>query len=117
MVAQNVIRVAISRRHRDFSEAERGLLSRFRPHFIQSYRNAREREELRLLHARERERTLVDQIEDGALEFGLMTRYELSRREAQVLLQLAAGKSNVEIAHALGISVSTVKTRLEQVFR
>jgi DNA-binding CsgD family transcriptional regulator len=112
-IDSTLILFAISRRHRDFSESERGLLSLLRPHFMQSYRHARERGELKVLSAR----AVPAQCEDGALEFGLMTRYELSRREAQVLLQLAAGKSNVEIADALGISVSTVKTRLEQVFR
>src|SRR5262245_25036120 len=37
---------AVSRRHRDFSEEERELLTRLRPHFIQAYRNAAARSEL-----------------------------------------------------------------------
>ena len=41
----------------------------------------------------------------------------LTRREAQVLHEIAQGKTNDEIAESLGISVSTVKTRLENVFR
>jgi DNA-binding NarL/FixJ family response regulator len=46
-----------------------------------------------------------------------MTRFGLSRREAQVLLEVARGRTNDQIADALGISRSTVKTRLENVFR
>jgi DNA-binding NarL/FixJ family response regulator len=49
--------------------------------------------------------------------FALMTRFGLSRREAQVLREITAGRTNDEIADALGISLSTVKTRVENIFR
>jgi DNA-binding CsgD family transcriptional regulator len=41
----------------------------------------------------------------------------LTRREADVLLWIARGKSNVEISMALCISPRTVKKHLEHVFR
>jgi DNA-binding CsgD family transcriptional regulator len=40
---------------------------------------------------------------------------ELSRREIEVLLQIATGKSNREIAAELGISLSTVATHLRNI--
>ena len=108
---------AISRRHRDFSEDERDLLTSLRPHFIQAYRNAEARSELARLRAAS-ERAAEEGFSQGeAAVFALMTRLGLSRREAQVLQEVAQGKTNEEIAQTIGISLSTVKTRLENVFR
>jgi DNA-binding NarL/FixJ family response regulator len=107
---------AISRKHRDFSEDERALLTTLRPHFIQAYRNAAERSELARLRAAAS--TAEAEFSRGeAAVFALMTRFELSRREAEVLHELAQGKTNDEIGQTLAISLSTVKTRLESVFR
>jgi DNA-binding CsgD family transcriptional regulator len=108
---------AISRRHRDFSEDERDLLTSLRPHFIQAYRNAEVRSELERLRA-ESVRAADPAVSHGeAAIFALMTRFRLSRREAEVLHEIAQGKSNDEISQTIGISLSTVKTRLENVFR
>ena len=41
----------------------------------------------------------------------------LTLREQQVLTQLAAGKSNKEIAHKLGVSPNTVKTQIASLFQ
>lgn len=108
---------AVSRRHRDFTEDERARLAGLRPHFVQAYRNAAARTELVRLRAEvaAREEACVRQGE--AEVFALMTRFGLSRREAEVLREVARGRTNHEIAQALGISRSTVKTRLESVFR
>jgi DNA-binding CsgD family transcriptional regulator len=109
---------AISRRHRDFTEDERALLTALRPHFIQAYRNAADRSELARLRGKLARSNGDSEFNDGAAEtFGLMTRFGLSRREAQVLQELARGKTNDDIADTLGISLSTVKTRMESVFR
>jgi len=108
---------AISRRHRDFSEDERALLTSLRPHFIQAYRNAEARSELARLRAATAQAAAPEFIHGEAAVFALMTRFQLSRREAQVLHEIAQGKTNEEIAQAIGISLSTVKTRLENVFR
>jgi DNA-binding CsgD family transcriptional regulator len=108
---------AISRRHRDFSEDERDLLTSLRPHFIQAYRNAAARSELARLRAQSARAADAEITRGEAVVFALMTRLGLSRREAQVLQEVAQGKTNEEIAQTIGISLSTVKTRLENVFR
>lgn len=107
---------AISRRNRDFSEDECALLTALRPHFIQAYRNAEARTELARLRV-SANRADAERTPGEAAIFALMTRFELSRREAQVLSELSQGKTNEAIAQTLGISLSTVKTRLENVFR
>jgi DNA-binding CsgD family transcriptional regulator len=108
---------AISRRHRDFSEDERDLLTSLRPHFIQAYRNAEARSELARLRAESARAADTEFTRGEAVVFALMTRFRLSRREAEVLHEIAQGRSNEDIAHALAISLSTVKTRLENVYR
>jgi DNA-binding CsgD family transcriptional regulator len=108
---------AISRRHGDFSEEERARLSTLRPHFIQAYRNAAARDELARLRAESAGKDDDELARGEATVFALMARFDLSRREAEVLHELAQGKTNDDIAHTLGISRSTVKTRLENVFR
>lgn len=108
---------AISRRHRDFSEDERALLTTLRPHFIQAYRNAAARSELARLRGATARAADMELAHGDAAVFALMTRFDLSRREAQVLQQVARGLTNEQIAETLAISLSTVKTRLENVFR
>ena len=41
----------------------------------------------------------------------------LSQRERDVARRIGRGETNAEIAHALGRSVSTVKTHLDSMFR
>ena len=108
---------AISRRHRDFSEEERALLTSLRPHFIQAYRNAQARSELAQLRAEAARAAETEAARGEAAVFALMVRLDLSRREAEVLHEVGKGRTNDEIAEALGISLSTVKTHLERVFR
>ena len=108
---------AISRRHRDFSEDERALLTSLRPHFIQAYRNAAARSELAHLRAATAGVANTALAPGEAAVFALMTRFRLSRREGQVLHEVAHGRTNDQIAQTLAISISTVKTRLENVFR
>ncbi|MEO8142808.1 MAG: LuxR C-terminal-related transcriptional regulator [Betaproteobacteria bacterium] len=108
---------AVSRNHRDFSEDERDLLTSLRPHFVQAYRNAAARSELARLRAESAKAADTEFTRGEAAVFALMTRFELSRREAEVLHEIAQGKSNGDIAQSLGMSLSTVKTRLESVFR
>ncbi len=42
---------------------------------------------------------------------------ELSRRKNEILKELAQGKTDMEIAETLSISVNTVKTHLKQVYK
>ena len=108
---------AISRGHRDFDEDERELLTSLRPHFIQAYRNAGARSELAQLRAEAARASKSESTQREAAVFALMVRLELSRREAEVLHELGKGGTNAEIAEVLGISLSTVKTHLERIFR
>jgi ATP/maltotriose-dependent transcriptional regulator MalT len=108
---------AVSRRHRDFTEDERHTLTQLRPHFVQAYRNASDRSELARLRAQAPQADASDTSAGEAAVFALMTRFELSRREAEVLQLIAQGCSNEQIADTLAISVSTVKTRLENIYR
>lgn len=85
-----------------------------RPHFVQAYRNAKCRTELDTLRIGKADGSSLP-AGDAAV-FALMRRFELSRREADVLVQLAEGKTNIEISETLSISVSTVKTRLENIY-
>lgn len=116
-IGDSLIFFAVNRKHRDFSETERDLLTSLRPHFIQAYQNAAARSELASLRAETNRSVDAEYIYGVAAVFALMTRFGLSRREAEVLHEIAAGKTNDEIAKTLGISLSTVKTRIESIFR
>lgn len=52
----------------------------------------------------------------GAREAILRSKFSLTGREAEVLVWIAAGKSNRDISQILGISPRTVNKHLEQVF-
>lgn len=67
-------------------------------------------------HANEHLWRLVDQ-ERHSEENILRERFGLTERESEVLLWLARGKGNAEIAIILGVSPRTVNKHLEQVFR
>lgn len=56
--------------------------------------------------------------EDAAFDLGVLKRaFQLTEREAEVLLWLAKGKTNREIAQILEMSPRTVNKHLEQVFK
>jgi DNA-binding CsgD family transcriptional regulator len=116
---------AVSRRNRDFTEDERATMTLLRPHFIQGYEHAKRYSEwLTLLpgdHAQpaisNETGTSPDGFQSEATTFAMMHRFGITRREAEVLLAVGEGKSNCEIAERLHISLSTVKTHLQRIFR
>ena len=59
---------------------------------------------------------LVPVLSATGAAHGLERAFGLTPREAQVCLQLAAGRSDAQIATALGISYWTVRTHLHKVF-
>ena len=75
---------------RDFSEADRALLTLLRPHLHQAY-----------LDAERRRRPLPD----------------LTQRHRQLLDLLAEGLTNGQIARRLGLSEGTIRTHLESLYR
>lgn len=58
----------------------------------------------------------VNRNENFVLNTSLVTELELSKREVEVLSLLAEGYSNQEIAEKLFVSLSTVKTHLQNLF-
>src|SRR6478752_10877147 len=58
----------------------------------------------------------VNRNENFVLDTSLVSQLELSKRELEVLNLLAQGHSNQEIATALFISLSTVKTHVQNLF-
>jgi DNA-binding CsgD family transcriptional regulator len=58
----------------------------------------------------------VIRSEDFVLNTSLISQLELSRRELEILGLLGQGHSNQEIAAKLFVSVSTVKTHLQNLF-
>jgi DNA-binding CsgD family transcriptional regulator len=85
---------------RDFGDRERLLMHRLRPHLIGLYRSA----ELR--------RRLVG----TTTPFDPDATDQLTRRECEVLLRVADGLSNAEIASVLVVERSTVRKHLEHIY-
>jgi DNA-binding CsgD family transcriptional regulator len=81
---------------RDFGDRERLLLHRLRPHLIGLYRSAELRRRL------------------GAFDPDATDR--LTRRECEVMLWVADGLSNAEIAGVLVVERSTVRKHLENIY-
>jgi DNA-binding CsgD family transcriptional regulator len=106
--------VALSRRERDFADEEVALLNRARPFLIQAYRNAIAHSHVVAELARARAVQLPPA--DGRLAEQMAAR-RVTAREVEVLRWAAAGRSDGEIASALGISSRTVQKHLERSFR
>lgn len=102
-----VLAIALSRRERDYSDAECEFANRARPFLIQMYLNALSFQALRARQHTPSPTPLIETL----LEAGL------TQREAQVLRLVALGRSNQHVANALGISDRTVGKHLERVFR
>lgn len=57
---------------------------------------------------------------EHSIEYSPMLHFQsigLSKREAEILALVAAGKTNLQISHQLNISVKTVKKHVEHIFR
>ncbi|HEY1855159.1 MAG TPA: LuxR C-terminal-related transcriptional regulator [Solirubrobacterales bacterium] len=96
--------VALSRRHADFTDAERDLLARARPFLIQGYRNA-------VAFERERERG-----RDAAGMLAALQGCGLTPREAESLALVARGASSAAAAARLGVGARTVDKHLQHAF-
>jgi DNA-binding CsgD family transcriptional regulator len=94
--------VALSRRERDFTDAEKALLGRARPFLIQSYRNAL---------AYERARRY-----DWAGMTAALRAAGLTEREAECLAQVGRGSSSADAAATIGVGVRTVDKHLQHAF-
>ncbi len=104
-----VIGVAMNRSRRSFSERDRAVLETLRPHLAQALRRTRARERASAMLS------LLEQDGDAALEAKL-SGLGLTAREAEVLVLVAAGHTNRQIAGELVISVHTVRKHLERIY-
>lgn len=103
--------VALSRRDRDFSDAERDLLNAARPFLIQAYRNA--------IHcsALARELARRPSAVEPPSDLTHLLRRGLTPRECEVLAWVATGSSDVGVANQLGVSERTVQKHLQHCYR
>jgi DNA-binding CsgD family transcriptional regulator len=101
---EQVIGVALSRGHRDFSDQDRALLGVLRAPLIAA-----------LLRARSRQQT--GRALGAAAGDGLAGPARLTDREIVILRLVAAGRTNSAIAHELQLSPRTVAKHLEHVYR
>ena len=86
--------------HSDFGDRERLLLHRLRPHLIGLYRSAE----------------LQRRLGAATAAFDAEAVHQLTRRECEVMLWVADGLSNAEIAKVLVVERSTVRKHLEHVY-
>jgi DNA-binding CsgD family transcriptional regulator len=105
--SDRVLAIALSRRGRDYSDAERDFANEARPFLIQAYLNAIAYDALFARAGEETATPLVDSLQAAGL----------TGREAEVLRLVALGRSNHHIAAELGISDRTVGKHLEHSFR
>ncbi len=98
--------VALSRRRKDFTDAECALLERARPHLVRAYRNA-------VAYTSLLTRLAEAPIEPPADLFG----YGLTPRETEIVRRVASGHSNREIADQLGVTTRTLYKHLEHAYR
>jgi DNA-binding NarL/FixJ family response regulator len=102
------VAIALCRTERDYTEDERKLLDRARPHLVQIYRNALAYSEL---SAERRAYVTGDALVAPLIAHGL------TARPAAVLSRVAHGQSNADVAVALGISERTVGKHLQRCYR
>lgn len=102
-----VIGIALNRSRADFSERDRAVLEAIRPHLAQAHRNVTERSALEE-RAEATERALWSSPAGDLAS--------LTRREHQVLVLVANGKTNPQIADCLSLSPRTVQKHLEHIY-
>lgn len=103
-----IVGIALSRRDRDYTDAERELLEIARPHLIQAYNNA-------LRHSRLLERQAAAAPLAGP-QLEQLRSLGLTAREAEVLSAASRGSSDREIAQTLQISHRTVQKHLQRTY-
>jgi DNA-binding CsgD family transcriptional regulator len=105
-----VICAAVLRTSREFSSQECALMNALRPHLQQAWRTAEAFEDLKAGAAPSGGATTEWNAEPLEIRLGL------TPRESEVLLWIAQGKTNGDVATILGIRPHTVRTHLEHVF-
>lgn len=101
---------AVLRRQRGFRRDERELMNALRPHFRQAWANAQCFAQLAAAS------TTTPVPPPAWTPEPLEVCFGLTPREAEVLIWVAQGKTNPEVAVILGIRPYTVRTHLERIF-
>ncbi|MGI8481787.1 MAG: response regulator transcription factor [Chthoniobacterales bacterium] len=101
----NTLVLAACRRGLDFSDRDCAMLELLRPHVEIAWRRALQNERRNFLHAR------PPGSQPSSDSTGLQA-LGITKREADVLLWIAEGKTNPEVCLILGMSPSTVKTHV-----
>jgi len=107
---RSAVALALGRSGRDFSERDRLVLDLLRPHLAQAHDNALALERLR--EASDRPRP-----DETPLSRESLRPLGLTDRETDILLAIARGQTNKQIAAGLYVSPFTVKTHLQRVYR
>jgi DNA-binding CsgD family transcriptional regulator len=109
---------AVMTSHRGFRDEEREALNALRPHFRQAWRTAARLAELSAQASSGFGRAAMEAAADAPAwsPEKLEVQFGLTPREAEVLMWVAQGKTNPEVATILGIRPYTVRTHLERVF-
>jgi DNA-binding CsgD family transcriptional regulator len=107
---ERILGIALGRKRRDFTDAERDLLNAARPFLIQAYQNSIRYSDLLARHSTEHP---VPEIRPLESLVGL----GLTDRQAQILQMLATGAADRDIAARLGLSTRTVQKHLQHCYR
>ena len=102
-----LIGIAVNRNRPDFSERDRAVLGLARPHLVQAFQIA-------AMQARLLQR--AEAAERALWTAPVQRLASLTRREREVLVLVAEGKTNPQIADLLRLSPRTVQKHLEHVY-
>lgn len=107
------LRIWRSRRRSNFDDTDLRVLELIKPHFCNAMKTM-----MRL--ARKADPQISSSIEliasDGLTVEKLKSIYGLTSREAQIAIEIAHGRTDQQIAEALGISFSTIRTHINHVY-
>lgn len=103
--------LALGRSGRDFSERDRLVLDLIRPHLAQAYHNVAELTRLKQDSVR------PDPPKGSLRSRESFERLGLTERETEILLGVARGQTNLQVAASLYVSPFTVKTHLQRIYR
>lgn len=107
------LRIWRNRRHSNFDDNDLRVLEIIKPHFCNVMKNI-----LRIARRADPQVSAsIERLEsDGYTVEKLRSIYGLTSREAQITLEIAHGKTDQEIAEALSISFSTIRTHINHVY-
>jgi DNA-binding CsgD family transcriptional regulator len=107
------MRIWRNRRRENFDDCDLQMLEMIKPHFCNSMKNA-----LRLCRIEDPKVSGgIELIESDRLNIErIRSAYGLTIREAQIAVEIAYGKTDHEIAEAIGIAFSTIRTHLNHVY-